>query len=371
MISLRTPVHPDQRPGEEAGSWDRIQSMDYKSAGVDVEAGRAFVQRIKASVEATHRPEVVGGLGGFGGLMRLPTGLRKPLLVSGTDGVGTKLELAQNHHCHHGVGIDLVAMCVNDVITSGAAPLFFLDYMATGALSPTAMAEVVEGIADGCRQSGCALLGGETAEMPGFYPQGRYDLAGFCVAVVEEDDLIDGRSISPGDRIIGIASSGVHSNGFSLVRKVLDKAGINENSQYGPDNRRLLNDLLTPTTLYASLVQQLLGNAIKIHGMAHITGGGLPENLPRCLPEGTTAKIEAEAWPRSPLFQWLQSAGAIPERDLWHTFNMGIGFCLVVPKEAEQTALDVCHLNNHQAWVIGEVLKAPPGEHSALQGLPS
>jgi hypothetical protein len=197
--------------------------MDYKSAGVDVEAGRAFVQRIKASVEATHRPEVVGGLGGFGGLMRLPTGLRKPLLVSGTDGVGTKLELAQNHHCHHGVGIDLVAMCVNDVVTSGAAPLFFLDYMATGALSPTAMAEVVEGIADGCRQSGCALLGGETAEMPGFYPKGRYDLAGFCVAVVEEDELIDGRSISPGDRIIGIASSGVHSNGFSLVRKVLEK----------------------------------------------------------------------------------------------------------------------------------------------------
>ena len=345
--------------------------MDYKSAGVDVEAGRAFVQRIKASVEATHRPEVVGGLGGFGGLMRLPTDLRKPLLVSGTAGVGTKLELAQNHHRHHGVGIDLVAMCVNDVITSGAAPLFFLDYMATGALSPTAMAEVVEGIADGCLQSGCALLGGETAEMPGFYPKGRYDLAGFCVAVVEEDDLIDGQSISPGDRIIGIASSGVHSNGFSLVRKVLEKEGIDEATQYGPENRRLLNDLLAPTTLYASLVQQLLSNAIRIHGMAHITGGGLPENLPRCLPEGTTAKIEAEAWPRSPLFQWLQSAGAIPERDLWHTFNMGIGFCLVIPREAEQTALDVCCLNNHQAWVIGEVLKAPAGEHSALQGLPS
>ena len=345
--------------------------MDYKSAGVDVEAGRAFVQRIKASVEATHRPEVVGGLGGFGGFMRLPTGLRKPLLVSGTDGVGTKLELAQNHHCHHGVGIDLVAMCVNDVITSGAAPLFFLDYMATGALSPSAMAEVVEGIADGCRQSGCALLGGETAEMPGFYPQGRYDLAGFCVAVVEEDDLIDGRAISPGDRIIGIASSGVHSNGFSLVRKVLETASINETTRYGAEDRLLINDLLAPTTLYASLVEQLLSNAIEIHGMAHITGGGLPENLPRCLPENTTAKVEAEAWPRPALFQWLQSAGAIPERDLWHTFNMGIGFCIVVPREAEQSALDACRLNNHQAWVIGEVLNRQSGDSSALQGLPS
>ena len=200
--------------------------MDYKSAGVDVEAGRAFVQRIKASVEATHRPEVIGGLGGFGGLMRLPAGLHKPLLVSGTDGVGTKLELAQEHGSHHGVGIDLVAMCVNDVITSGAAPLFFLDYMATGALAPSAMAEVVEGIADGCKQSGCALLGGETAEMPGFYPKGRYDLAGFCVAVVEEDELIDGQRIQPGDSVIGVASSGVHSNGFSLVRKVLEPSFI-------------------------------------------------------------------------------------------------------------------------------------------------
>lgn len=344
--------------------------MDYKSAGVDVEAGRAFVQRIKASVEATHRPEVVGGLGGFGGLMRLPAGLRKPLLVSGTDGVGTKLELAQDHQCHHGVGIDLVAMCVNDVITSGAAPLFFLDYMATGALSPGAMAEVVEGIADGCRQSGCALLGGETAEMPGFYPQGRYDLAGFCVAVVEEDHLIDGRSISSGDQIIGVASSGVHSNGFSLVRKVLETTGVDETTRYGSEKRPLINDLLAPTTLYGSLVQELLNNDIKIHGMAHITGGGLPENLPRCLPDGITARIEPEAWPRSPLFQWLQEAGTIPERDLWHTFNMGIGYCLIVPREAKQSTLDVCQRNNHQAWVIGEVTNAQSKNSSGLQGLP-
>jgi len=195
--------------------------MDYRSAGVDVAAGRAFVDRIRSSVESTRRPEVVGGLGGFGGLCRLPAGIREPLLVSGTDGVGTKLELAQAHGCHHGVGIDLVAMCVNDVITSGAQPLFFLDYIATGKLSPAAMAAVVEGIADGCRQSGCALLGGETAEMPGFYSPGRYDLAGFCVAVVEAGELVDGRAVQPGDRILAVASSGVHSNGFSLVRRIL------------------------------------------------------------------------------------------------------------------------------------------------------
>ncbi|NBV70414.1 MAG: phosphoribosylformylglycinamidine cyclo-ligase, partial [Synechococcaceae bacterium WB4_2_0805] len=195
--------------------------MDYRSAGVDVEAGRAFVDRIRSSVEATRRPEVLGGLGGFGGLCRLPAGMRKPILVAGTDGVGTKLELAQNCELHHGVGIDLVAMCANDVITCGAEPLFFLDYIATGKLSPDAMAEVVLGIAEGCRLSGCALLGGETAEMPGFYPAGRYDLAGFCVAVVEEDELIDGSKITAGDRLLAVASNGVHSNGFSLVRRII------------------------------------------------------------------------------------------------------------------------------------------------------
>ena len=264
--------------------------MDYKTAGVDVEAGRAFVNRIRKSVEATHRPEVVGGLGGFGGLMRLPEGLKKPLLVSGTDGVGTKLELAQDHGGHHNVGIDLVAMCVNDVITSGAEPLFFLDYMATGALSPEAMATVVEGIAEGCRVSGCALLGGETAEMPGFYPPGRYDLAGFCVAVVDEEQLIDGRQIRAGDRILGIASSGIHSNGFSLVRRVLAQAGANAETTFGPSEQPLIETLLTPTQLYGRLVKTLLDAGTPIHGMAHITGGGLPENLPRCLPQGLRGK---------------------------------------------------------------------------------
>ena len=344
--------------------------MDYKTAGVDVEAGRAFVGRIRSSVEATFRPEVVGGLGGFGGMMRLPSGMRRPLLVSGTDGVGTKLELAQDHGQHHNVGIDLVAMCVNDVITSGAAPLFFLDYMATGALSPEAMAEVVEGIADGCRQSGCALLGGETAEMPGFYPAGRYDLAGFCVAVVEEDEVIDGKSIQAGDRIIGVASSGVHSNGFSLVRKVLTMANADSDTRFGSANTPLIEALLAPTTLYGELVGSLKASDLPLHGMAHITGGGLPENLPRCLPSGLVPSVAPSSWPRPELFAWLQQNGDIPERDIWHTFNMGVGFCLVLPEEAVAQALDVCRQLNLPAWCIGEVMPRASDLDTAVIGLP-
>ena len=344
--------------------------MDYKTAGVDVEAGRAFVSRIRSSVEGTFRPEVVGGLGGFGGMMRLPSGMRRPLLVSGTDGVGTKLELAQDHGQHHNVGIDLVAMCVNDVITSGAAPLFFLDYMATGALSPEAMAEVVEGIADGCRQSGCALLGGETAEMPGFYPAGRYDLAGFCVAVVEEDEVIDGKAIQAGDRIVGVASSGVHSNGFSLVRKVLSMVQADGQTRFGSANTPLIEALLAPTTLYGALVQHLRDSGLPLHGMAHITGGGLPENLPRCLPSGLVPCINPTSWPRPELFTWLQDNGDIPERDLWHTFNMGIGFCLVLPEGAVARALDVCGQLNLPAWCIGEVKTATDDIDAAVIGLP-
>ena len=346
--------------------------MDYKTAGVDVEAGRAFVNRIRKSVEATHRPEVVGGLGGFGGLMRLPAGLKKPLLVSGTDGVGTKLELAQDHGGHYNVGIDLVAMCVNDVITSGAEPLFFLDYMATGALSPEAMATVVEGIAEGCRVSGCALLGGETAEMPGFYPKGRYDLAGFCVAVVEEDDLIDGHRIQPGDSVIGVASSGVHSNGFSLVRKVLSLAGANAETTYGSGNQPLIEALLTPTQLYGHLVKSLLDTGMSIHGMAHITGGGLPENLPRCLPEGLQACVDPSSWTRPAVYDWLQSNGNIPERDLWHTFNLGIGYCLIVPEDEVCIAEKACESEGIQVWSIGQIERSSGGDGKAsVLGLPA
>ena len=345
--------------------------MDYRAAGVDVEAGRAFVQRIKSGVEATHRPEVVGGLGGFGGMIRLPQGVKRPLLVSGTDGVGTKLELAQEHHSHHNVGIDLVAMCVNDVITSGAEPLFFLDYMATGALSPDAMATVVEGIADGCRQSGCALLGGETAEMPGFYPPGRYDLAGFCVAVVDEDAVIDGSLVQVGDRILGISSSGVHSNGFSLVRKILEANGASAETRFGSDDQPLIKALLQPTHLYAELVKRLLASDTPIHAMAHITGGGIPENLPRCLPEGTIARVDGNSWPRPDLFTWLQSHGGIKERDLWHTFNLGIGYCLVLPEPAVRSALSLCEKQGFRAWQIGEVLAATDQSKTPVLGLPA
>lgn len=346
--------------------------MDYKTAGVDVEAGRAFVNRIRQSVEATHRPEVVGGLGGFGGLMRLPAGLKKPLLVSGTDGVGTKLELAQDHGRHHDVGIDLVAMCVNDVITSGAEPLFFLDYMATGALSPEAMATVVEGIAEGCRMSGCALLGGETAEMPGFYPPGRYDLAGFCVAVVEEEQLIDGRQIRAGDIILGIASSGIHSNGFSLVRRVLTQAGANAETRLGPDDQPLIETLLTPTQLYGRLVKTLLEAGTPLHGMAHITGGGLPENLPRCLPNGLQASVDPSSWVRPAVYDWLQSHGGIPERDLWHTFNLGIGYCLIVPEEGVAVAKKACEAEKLQAWTIGRIERSTGGDgNGPVLGLPT
>lgn len=343
--------------------------MDYRSAGVDVAAGRDFVERIRDSVEATRRVEVVGGLGGFGGLCRLPAGMKRPLLVAGTDGVGTKLELAQAHGAHHGVGIDLVAMCVNDVITTGAEPLFFLDYIATGKLGPEAMAEVVAGIAEGCRQSGCALLGGETAEMPGFYAAGRYDLAGFCVAVVEEEERIDGTQVTAGDRIVAVASSGVHSNGFSLVRRILEAEAVNAATMLPGTDRRLIDALLTPTLLYASLVKQLCRSGLALHGLAHITGGGLPENLPRCLPAGVQAVIDPSSWERPPLFRWLQERGGVPEADLWNTFNLGVGFCLVVPAESLAGCLEICRSAGHRAWELGVIAAAIPGE-PPLAGLP-
>jgi phosphoribosylformylglycinamidine cyclo-ligase len=343
--------------------------MDYRTAGVDVAAGRAFVERIRASVDATRRPEVVGELGGFGGLCRLPAGLRKPLLVAGTDGVGTKLELAQAHGLHRGVGVDLVAMCVNDVITSGAEPLFFLDYIATGRLSPEAMATVVEGIAEGCRDSGCALLGGETAEMPGFYAPGRYDLAGFCVGVVEEDERIDGSAVRAGDRIVGVASSGVHSNGFSLVRQILEQTGGRAPSRLGQDGPPLIETLLTPTRLYAALVRALRQAAIPLHGMAHITGGGLPENLPRCLPADLHGVIDPGSWERPAIFRWLAEQGEVPEQDLWTTFNLGVGFCLVVPEEALEATLAICRRQEHQAWPLGRVAAGIAGD-AGLAGLP-
>ena len=332
--------------------------MDYKTAGVDVTAGRAFVERIKSCVEKTHKSEVIGGLGGFGGCIRIPKGYESPVLVAGTDGVGTKLELAQQYGCHFGVGIDLVAMCVNDVITNGAQPLFFLDYIASGTLTPNALAEVIEGIASGCGQSNCSLLGGETAEMPGFYPSGRYDLAGFCVGVVENHYLIDGKQINCDDQIIGIKSNGVHSNGFSLVRKVLSLANVDKNTLYGREKSNLIQSFLEPTAIYVQLIEKLLKENLPIHGMAHITGGGLPENLPRIFPSGLSPRLDKTSWEIPELFNWLQNAGDIPEIDLWNTFNMGIGFCLIVPKNEASSALEICKRNHFMAWNIGQVVES-------------
>ena len=338
--------------------------MDYRDAGVDVDAGRSFVQRIRTLVDSTRRPEVLGNLGGFSGLFAMPTGYREPVLVSGTDGVGTKLKIAQVTGRHNTVGIDLVAMCVNDILTSGAEPLFFLDYLATGKLEPAALASVVEGIVAGCRQAGCALLGGETAEMPGFYGPGEYDLAGFCVGVVEKSEILDGSQVQLGDRVIGLASSGLHSNGFSLVRKVVAEGqrsdggtGYRWDETVSTLNDQSLGDLLlTPTRIYVDPLLRARREGLTIHGMAHITGGGLPENLPRCLGPGQSIHLDVGSWPVHPVFTWLAKVGQVPEADLYHTFNMGLGFALVVPAAEVDSALRWLAQHQVDAYPVGEVV---------------
>ena len=330
--------------------------MDYKDAGVDVEAGRSFVSQIRQDVESTNRPEVLGGLGGFGGLFQMPSGYHQPVLVSGTDGVGTKLKLAQEIDRHDTVGIDLVAMCVNDILTSGAEPLFFLDYLATGKLKSQQLAEVVKGIAKGCRLSGCALLGGETAEMPGFYQLGEYDLAGFCVGVVEKSKLLDGTQVQIGDVAIGLASTGVHSNGFSLVRKIVETGGYSWS-----DTPKVLNgnslgaELVTPTQIYVKPILEFLATDIDVRSMAHITGGGLPENLPRCLNQGQSIEIKPDSWAIPPIFHWLAEAGNIPAEAMFNTFNMGIGFVAIVPSNQAKSALEWFRSQNITAFEIGQV----------------
>jgi phosphoribosylformylglycinamidine cyclo-ligase len=331
--------------------------MDYKEAGVDVEAGRAFVDKIRQNVESTFRPEVIGGLGGFGGYFQLPSGYRQPVLVSGTDGVGTKLKIAHSLNCHDTVGIDLVAMCVNDVLTSGAEPLFFLDYLATGKLEASQLAAVVSGIARACRDSGCTLLGGETAEMPGFYSAGEYDLAGFCVGIVEKSQLLDGSKVQIGDVAIGLASSGVHSNGFSLVRKIIETQGLNW--QDCPEiltGSSLGEVLLTPTRLYVKPVLELLRSGLDIHAMAHITGGGIPENLPRCLGKGHSVQIYRESWPILPIFHWLAQMGSVNAEAMFNTFNMGIGFVIIVPSDLAQSTINQLQSSGINAYQIGEVI---------------
>jgi phosphoribosylformylglycinamidine cyclo-ligase len=331
--------------------------MDYKEAGVDVEAGRAFVEKIRQNVESTFRPEVIGGLGGFGGYFQLPSGYRQPVLVSGTDGVGTKLKIAHSLNCHDTVGIDLVAMCVNDVLTSGAEPLFFLDYLATGKLEASQLAAVVSGIASACRDSGCTLLGGETAEMPGFYSAGEYDLAGFCVGIVEKSQLLDGSKVQIGDVAIGLASSGVHSNGFSLVRKIIDTQGLNwQDCPEILDGFSLGQILFTPTRLYVKPVLQLLRSGLDIHAMAHITGGGIPENLPRCLGKGHSVRIYRESWPVLPIFHWLAQMGSVNAEAMFNTFNMGIGFVIIVPSDLARSTINQLQSSVINAYQICEVI---------------
>ena len=331
--------------------------MDYRDAGVDVEAGRAFVDKIRNLVQSTHRPEVLGGLGGFSGCFELPPGYRQPILVSGTDGVGTKLKLAQSLDRHDTVGIDLVAMCVNDVLTSGAEPLYFLDYLATGKLNAEQLTQVVAGVADGCRQAKCALLGGETAEMPGFYSPGEYDLAGFCVGIVEKSQLLNGDRVRMGDVAIGLESSGVHSNGFSLVRKIIGDRGFDWSDRPSVFEGQSLGEvLLTPTQIYVQPILSTLESGLEIRGMAHITGGGLPENLPRCLGKNQSIRIDASCWEVPVVFDWLAQTGEVSRLEMFNTFNMGIGFVVLVPPEQANRAIEVFGDLNWNATAIGEVI---------------
>ena len=320
----------------------------YKDAGVDIEAGDAVVAGIKGAVRSTFRPGVLSDIGGFGGLFSLQGRYRDPVLVSGTDGVGTKLLLAQRYSDHRTIGIDLVAMCVNDIATSGAEPLFFLDYFATGKLAPEVAVQVVEGIAEGCRQAGCALIGGETAEMPGMYAPGHYDLAGFCVGAVERDGIIDGSRIAAGDALVGIPSSGVHSNGYSLVRRLTDHLDPDETHGLGAPLREVL---LAPTRIYVPQCRTLMTD-FDVRGFVHITGGGLLENIPRILPDGLGVAMDAAAWQRPPIFDLLQKLGDLSERDMNRTFNVGLGMIAIVPAaQAEAAAAAV------EGSVVGSVVE--------------
>ena len=340
--------------------------MDYKTVGVDIEAGDAFVDKIKDTVKSTHRPEVLGGFGGFNGMTRIPAGYEKPVLVSGADGVGTKIHVAElnatgNPSVMQGIGIDLVAMCVNDVITCGAKPLYFLDYICTSdiLLHGELVKELVNGIAEGCKQSGCSLLGGETAEHPqrlATVPPIR-DMSGFCTGIVEENEIIDGRLIKAGDVVIGIESSGLHSNGYSLIRDMLFRHKIFLNGGYEDGTMKDSSptpELLNPTIIYAPVVASLIKD-FPILGMAHITGGGIPGNLPRCIPDGLTAQVDYNSWPMPKLFSKIMLAGEIVEEEMKKTFNMGIGYCLVVPPDVVTDVQLRIHGHDMKSWVIGEI----------------
>ena len=340
-------------------------ALTYRAAGVDIDAGNSLVERIKPSVKRTFRPEVMGGLGGFGALFDMSGKYREPVLVSGTDGVGTKLKLAQHLGRHDTIGIDLVGMCVNDVLVQGAEPLFFLDYFATGKLDVDTAASVVEGIARGCERAGCALIGGETAEMPDMYPPGEYDLAGFTVGAVEKSRLLDGSRIKAGDAIVGVASSGPHSNGYSLIRRILERAGNPFDLKLG--DITLADALMAPTTIYVKPILDLLDNTPfptpdspfpAVHGLAHITGGGLLENIIRVVPDGLGIDLDAGAWAAPPVFDWLQREGKVAREEMWRTFNCGVGFTVILPEDAVEAARATLAAHELASWTIGRVITA-------------
>ncbi|MBE8595376.1 phosphoribosylformylglycinamidine cyclo-ligase [Xenorhabdus sp. BG5] len=339
-------------------------SLSYKDAGVDIDAGNTLVNRIKGVVKQTRRPEVMGGLGGFGALCALPQKYREPVLVSGTDGVGTKLRLAMDLKRHDTIGIDLVAMCVNDLVVQGAEPLFFLDYYATGKLDVDTAASVITGIAEGCKQAGCALVGGETAEMPGMYHGEDYDVAGFCVGVVEKSEIIDGSQVQTGDALIALASSGPHSNGYSLIRKIL------EVSQADPETtelegKPLADHLLAPTQIYVKSILELI-EKVDVHAIAHLTGGGFWENIPRVLPENRQARINADSWQWPAIFTWLQQAGNVSEHEMYRTFNCGVGMIIALPQSQAEQAISYLTASGENAWQIGTIAELHADEQPVV-----
>ncbi|OHZ03883.1 phosphoribosylformylglycinamidine cyclo-ligase [Salinicola sp. MIT1003] len=348
-----------------------FQSLTYRDAGVDIDAGNALVERIKGVAKRTSRPEVMGGLGGFGALCEIPSGYRQPVLVSGTDGVGTKLRLAMDLGRHDTIGIDLVAMCVNDLVVAGAEPLQFLDYYATGKLDVDIAADVVTGIGEGCSQAGCALVGGETAEMPGMYEGSDYDLAGFCVGVVEKSEILDGSKVGEGDVLLGLASSGPHSNGYSLIRKILEVGGGKLDDTL--EGKPLADLLMAPTRIYVKpLLSLIRSSSVDVHALSHITGGGLLENVPRVLPEHLAARIDVSRWQRPAVFDWLKQQGNVEEREMYRVLNCGIGMVVVVP--ADQSDQAIAHLETAGETVhrLGEIVgRDADAEAVQLENLPA
>jgi phosphoribosylformylglycinamidine cyclo-ligase len=350
-------------PRKRTDNLNHQPPLSYRDAGVDIDAGDQLVENIKPFAKRTLRPEVLNGIGGFGALVEVSKKFKNPVLVSGTDGVGTKLKLAFQLNKHDTVGIDLVAMSVNDILVQGAEPLFFLDYFACGKLDVAVATKVIKGIATGCEQAGCALIGGETAEMPGMYAEGEYDLAGFAVGVVEKEKIIDGRKIVRGDVVLGLASSGTHSNGYSLIRKIIERANPDLATDF--DGRPLGDVLLTPTRIYVKPLLKLM-QTLPVKGMAHITGGGLLENVPRVLPSSVTAALDKSAWTMPPLFRWLQEHGSVAEQEMHRVFNCGIGMVVVVAGEDAQDALKLLGDAGETAWYIGEIRERRSGEAQTI-----